>query len=133
MLFVLGIPLDFGRQGNHFDQAVFPVSAADWLERQPQTGAMFNYFPWGGYLLYRFWPSERVFIDGQTDFYGERLTRQYEQVITLAGGWQNVLSRYRVDWVMVASACRSGELGERPPSLDRYLFLYEVRGALDQP
>ena len=101
MLFVLGIPLDFGRQGNHFDQAVFPVSAADWLERQPQTGAMFNYFPWGGYLLYRFWPSERVFIDGQTDFYGERLTRQYEQVITLAGGWQNVLSRYRIDWVII--------------------------------
>ena len=101
VVFSLGIPLDFSHQGNHFDPAVFPIDAANWLESQPQAGAMFNYFTWGGYLLYRFWPSERVFIDGQTDFYGERLTRQYEQVITLGDGWQDVLNQYQVDWVIM--------------------------------
>lgn len=77
------------------------MQAADWLETHPQEGNVFNYFPWGGYLLYRFEGRLPVFIDGQTDFYGEALTRRYEQVITLAEGWPEVLAEYRVTWVLV--------------------------------
>lgn len=86
---------------NQFDPAVFPVQAVDWLEAHPQSGNMFNHFTWGGYLLYRLWPEQRVFIDGQTDFYGEALTRQYEQVIKLAEGWEEILSKYQVQWVIM--------------------------------
>ncbi|MFZ5922122.1 MAG: hypothetical protein ACOYY3_13825 [Chloroflexota bacterium] len=88
------------RAYNAYDPAVFPVKAADWLESHPQEGNVFNYFPWGGYLLYRFWPEQRVFIDGQTDFYGESLTREYEQVLTLSDGMDGVLEKYAVDWVI---------------------------------
>ena len=86
---------------NTFDPTVFPVQAADWLEANPQSGNMFNYFSWGGYLLHHLWPEQKVFIDGQTDFYGEALTRQYEQVITLAEGWEDVLAAYDVTWVIM--------------------------------
>jgi hypothetical protein len=86
---------------NTFDPAVFPVQAVDWLEAHPQPGNMFNYFTWGGYLLHRQWPEQKVFIDGQTDFYGEALTRQYEQIITLAEGWENVLDQYAVTWAII--------------------------------
>ena len=41
------------------------------------------------------------FIDGQTDFYGEELTREYEKVITLDDGWQDVLDDYRISWVIM--------------------------------
>jgi hypothetical protein len=77
------------------------VGAVDWLGANPPPGEVFNYFPWGGYLLYRLWPDQRVFIDGQTDFYGEHLTRQYEQVITLGDGWRQVLEQYQVRWVLM--------------------------------
>jgi hypothetical protein len=96
-----GVHLDFARQGNRFDPAAFPVAALDWMEGQTAPGDVFNHFPWGGYLLYRSWPEQRVFIDGQTDFYGEALTRQYEQVITLAPGWQDILQDYGIAWVLV--------------------------------
>jgi hypothetical protein len=96
-----GIPMDFLRQGNTFDEQVFPIRAADWLADHPQKGEMFNYFPWGGYLLYRQWPVNRVFIDGQTDFYGEEFTRQYEQVISRSPGWQAVFEQYHVDWAIL--------------------------------
>jgi hypothetical protein len=99
--FTNGVRLDFSRQGNRFDPQVFPVRAVDWLEGQSPAGEGFNHFPWGGYLLYRLWPERRVFIDGQTDFYGEALTRQYEQVVSLAEGWQETLRRYRVGWLVV--------------------------------
>ena len=101
MAYGAGIDLDFNRQGNRFDGGTFPVEAVDWMQKQPQKGSVFNYFPWGGYLLYRDWPRTRVFIDGQTDFYGEQLTRLYEQVLTLEPGWQEVFRDYQVDWVLM--------------------------------
>ena len=90
-----------GRDANRFDARVFPAAAVDWMEANPQRDEGFNYFPWGGYLLYRLWPETRVFIDGQTDFYGEALTREYEQVISVQPGWEQVLDRYAVGWVLI--------------------------------
>lgn len=98
-----GMTPDVQQRGNAFDPEQFPVQAVDWLAEHPQQGNMFNYFPWGGYLLYRDWPEQRVFIDGQTDFYGEALTRQYEQVITLSPGWEAVLDSHAVRWVIIPS------------------------------
>lgn len=95
-----GVRLDALRQGNQFDATVFPVEAVNWLEDHPQEGEVFNYFPWGGYLLYRQWPEVNVFIDGQTDFYGEALTREYEQVLLVDAGWENILAKYKVGWVI---------------------------------
>ena len=103
LAFAGGARLDFVQHGNTFDPAVFPVEAVNWLQGHPQKGEVFNYFPWGGYLLYREWPTTKVFIDGQTDFYGEALTRQYEQVLTLAEGWQDVLNQYHIEWVIMPS------------------------------
>jgi hypothetical protein len=90
---------DGGR--NRFYEQVFPVEAVNWMEDHPPTGQIFNYFPWGGYLLYRAWPEQLVFIDGQTDFYGDQLTRQYEQVITLSDDWNDVLEEYQVGRVLM--------------------------------
>ncbi len=62
---------------------------------------MFNYFIWGGYLLYEEWPDELVFIDGQTDFYGETLTRQYLEVLSAEDGWADILASYDVTWAIL--------------------------------
>lgn len=86
---------------NTFDPQKFPVHAADWLEANRQEGGMFNNFIWGGYLLYRLFPRELVFIDGQTDFYGEAFSREYAQVMRLEGGWEDILAKYNVSWVIV--------------------------------
>jgi hypothetical protein len=91
-----------------FSSRVFPVAAADYLAANPPAGRMFNEFIWGGYLLNRLWPGQLVFIDGQTDFYGEALTREYAQVSDLAPGWEDVLARYRVDWIIVPVASPLG-------------------------
>ena len=88
---------------NTFDPDKFPVRAVDWLDSNPQEGKMFNNFIWGGYLLYRTFPEYPVFIDGQTDFYGEGLSREYSQVTRLESGWQDILDKYDVSWVIIQS------------------------------
>ena len=87
---------------NHFNERVFPVAAADWLAIHPQSGNMFNEFNWGGYLLYRLWPEKKVFLDSQTDFYGENLVQEYEHILTAQGNWQALLDRNSVQWVILS-------------------------------
>ena len=98
-----GIHLDIDGQGYSFDREKFPVEAVDWLEKNPQDGEMFNYFIWGGYLLYRLWPEEQVFIDAQTDFYGVQLTQEYGKVIFGQEGWEQVLNKYQIEWAILPS------------------------------
>lgn len=88
---------------NKFDERVFPVAAVNWLASHPQSGNMFNEFNWGGYLLYRLWPEQHVFIDSQTDFYGEALARDYNQIINAQNDWEIKLEKYDIHWVIVAS------------------------------
>lgn len=122
LCFNANVHLDFQQRGNEFDSQVFPVEAVAWLKDHPQEGEMFNYFPWGGYLLYRLWPDHRVFIDGQTDFYGEDFTRQYEKVISLSDGWQEVLDQYQVGWVILP---RGEALTQQIQSDPGWLTVYE--------
>jgi len=72
----------------------------EWLKAHPQAGEMFNPFDWGGYLSLEL-PEKKVFIDSQGDVYGEVFIRKYEQVITLAPGWQGILDEYQVRWALV--------------------------------
>lgn len=80
-----------------FDDDKFPVVAMDWLERLTPRGPVFNQFRWGGYLLYER-PDISVFIDGQTDFYGEELTREYLTALEGRPHWDAVLDKYGVEW-----------------------------------
>jgi hypothetical protein len=127
-LFASGIRLDFEQQGNDFLPEIFPVEAASWLEGQSHSGKGFNYFPWGGYLLYRLWPANLVFIDGQTDFYGEDLTRQYERVITLGEGWQEILNYYQIEWVLMPA--ESELIQELDASEDWEIIYFDQTAAL---
>ena len=104
-----GIPIDQKGTGNIFLPNKMPVQAVDWLEANPQAGKMFNHFIWGGYILYRMWPAELVFIDGQTDFYGEALFREYLDVINLSAGWENILDKHAVSWMIIPNRERLSE------------------------
>jgi hypothetical protein len=122
LLLYKGIPMDIQRNGNQFDSEVFPVEAVNWLDQNPQSGNMFNYFSWGGYLLYRLWPSEKVFIDGQTDFYGEKLTRDYAEAISADPLWEDVFRKYQIQWAIIPS---ESELAKELDKWTEWKTLYQ--------
>jgi hypothetical protein len=101
--FMSGVRFDPAQRGNVHDASRFPVEAVDWLEENPQKGNMFNEFIWGGYLLYRLWPDQTIYMDGTTDFYGEAFTREYARVVSLQDGWQDILVKYNVSWAILPS------------------------------
>jgi hypothetical protein len=85
---------------NRYEPSVFPVDAVRWLEAHPQTGRMFNAFDWGGYILFHLWPEQKTFIDSQMDVTGEA-TQQYETVIALRVGWQELFEQYGITWAII--------------------------------
>jgi hypothetical protein len=95
-----------------FPPDFFPVDAVAWVVQTeiPASGSVYNHFMWGGYLLYEAWPHVPVFIDGQTDFYGEELFREYLEVRDVLPGWDRILRDRQVTWALIPAA---GSLADR--------------------
>jgi hypothetical protein len=81
---------------------LFPVNAVERLRAEPGmvTGAVFNAYAWGGYLMLEL-PERRVFMDGRNDFYGGDLMEEFERVDNVRAGWEDVLAKYRVGWTLL--------------------------------
>lgn len=88
----------------HFNPAVFPMDATAFLKENPLRGNMFNEFNWGGYLEYKLFPLNKVFLDSQSDFYGESLMREYDQIISANSNWMNLLDKHQVEWVIIPNS-----------------------------
>jgi hypothetical protein len=84
-----------------------PVGAADYLLEHHVTGPMFNTYEQGGYLIWRVWPQERVFIDGRS--LSETVYRDYNRILFNAGSYadqvagprEELLNRYGVQVVVM--------------------------------
>jgi hypothetical protein len=74
----------------HFDPGILPVRLVERARADHVSGRMFNELAWGGYIL-NAWPEQRVFIDGQTDFYGESLSQLYVSLLAAEPGWKSRL------------------------------------------
>jgi hypothetical protein len=57
----------------------FPKGAADFLQAHRITQALFNTYEYGGYLIWRRWPDQRVFIDGRA--LSESLFMDYARIL----------------------------------------------------
>lgn len=49
---------------------------------------------WADYLIYKFYPEQKVFFDGRSDFYGESLTKEYAQMMAGEYRWKDVMRKY---------------------------------------
>jgi hypothetical protein len=112
LLFKLNIPIDVGNKGNAFSPQFFPIEAVTWLKSNPQNGHVFNEFDWGGYMLLNLWPDQQIFMDGHTHIYGETLTREYEQVITVNSNWKNIFEQYQIKWTILRTQSPIGKMLE---------------------
>jgi hypothetical protein len=84
-----------------FDPKVFPEAALPVLT-QPQTHRIWAQDQWGDYLIYRLYPATRVFVDGRSDFYGDKFGEEYLRVLDVQVGWDKSLDRYGIDTVVVS-------------------------------
>jgi hypothetical protein len=85
------------------EAATFPAAAVSFLREHRPPGPLFNDYNWGGYLIWKLYPADRVFIDGRADLYGDEFMDQYSATYNLTGDWQRTLNRWQIASVMVPS------------------------------
>jgi hypothetical protein len=68
---------------------------------------------WGGYLIFRLFPRQRVFFDGRSDFYGPGVGADYLSLFGADHRWPEVLDRYAfevallpLDWPLATALAR---------------------------
>jgi hypothetical protein len=83
-----------------FNPKAFPVQAIPVIEAA-KFSHLFTSDQWGDYLIYRFYPHQRVFMDGRSDFYGAEFLNNYQHVMSAQYDWEAYLNRFAIDGVMV--------------------------------
>ncbi len=78
-----------------FPAGTFPVAAAQSLELLPADARILSSDHFGGYLIYRFKGSRKVFFDGRSDFYGAAFLEDYGILAAARAGWRAIAARYR--------------------------------------
>lgn len=79
----------------------FPAKAVAFLQSHPPAGLLFNHYDWGGYLIWKLYPSTRVFIDGRADLYGEQFLQQFANAYQLRGIWGQALQDWGIETAIV--------------------------------
>lgn len=82
-----------------FDPANKPTKTLDYLkENNLLTVNGCNFDNWGGYIRHKL--GIRVFIDDRADFYGEPFYFQYKTITEMYPGWQKLMDKYKVGWIL---------------------------------
>lgn len=98
---LLAVPASSGPLRNQYDPKNYPENALPVLRSLGPETRLFSDDEWGDFLLYRLWPRRRVFIDGRSDFYGEKLGEDMGRVLQARHDWAQILARYQIGAVLL--------------------------------
>ncbi len=94
------IAVNGGRVGSarwmdaHFDSARMPVEAVSFIQQSDVKTSVLSVDYWGGYLIYRLYPHNKVVIDDRHDMYGEGFLSLYLSIVHGERGWDRHLEAY---------------------------------------
>jgi hypothetical protein len=102
-----------GRQAET-EAARFPAAAVAFLSTHRPPGPLFNYYDWGGYLIWKLYPGVPVYIDGRADLYGDAFMDSFARTYDLTNHWEAPLESWQIRTVLVPpSAPLASVLGSR--------------------
>lgn len=97
------------RTGVWVDPADYPVAAADFIIASGIRGNLYNYYRWGGYLIWRLAPDRKVFADGRNINPGvlwqcSLIDLGFE--MPGQNSWQALLAQHDIGYVVIPVARR---------------------------
>ena len=101
----------------HENPAIAPASALAAAKHAGLTGAVFNDYDFGGYLIFEGVP---VFVDGRIDLYGDDFLRAYASALDVQGdALPRLLDRDRIAWTLLKPDARAVTALDRDPRWER--------------
>ncbi len=102
----------------HFDPKHMPVQATDAIVQRGLSEPIFAPDSWGGYLIYRLYPQNKVFVDDRHDFYGVDFLRDYLKAIRLTPDWDKFLNDKHVHWALLPAGSSLANMLEETAQWD---------------
>jgi hypothetical protein len=96
---VLSVVHGAGQEDWHL--GAYPVKAFDAIRSHGFEGRrLYTTDAWGGYVIARAWPDQKVFFDDRYDMYPITVNRDYGIIASVAPKSRETLDKYQVDVVM---------------------------------
>jgi hypothetical protein len=102
----LDAPLKWPRD---FPSDAFPTAMVHQHAGLIASGRLLTPDQWGDYIIYSFYPRQKVYVDGRSDFYGEKLGREYLHLLQGSYDWRAIVDRngfnvalLPVDWPLAS-------------------------------
>lgn len=80
-----------------FPSELFPTAMVHANAERLERGRLLTTDQWGDYIIYCFYPRQKVFMDGRSDFYGQTAGMDYLHLLQGAYDWRAILDRWRFD------------------------------------
>ena len=84
-----------------FPAQKFPVEIVSRHADLLRGTRVFTSDQWADYLIYRFYPHQKVYFDGRSDFYGSRLGDEYLKIVQGKTGWRESLDRWGFHYALI--------------------------------
>jgi len=117
-----------------FPAQKFPVELVGRQAARLAGARVFTSDQWADYLIYRFYPHQKVYMDGRSDFYGPEIGDEYLRTVQGRPGWPQVLDRWQFRFALAPKEWPLAHLleqqgGWRRVDGDKLAVLYERVGA----
>lgn len=86
----------------------YPLKAMKYVEEKGISGNMFNYYGWGGFLIWKY-PRYKTFIDGRMPSWRENNESIFETYVNITDHpnlYIKDLEKFNVDWVLYPTKSR---------------------------
>jgi len=86
---------------NYYEEQHFPKNAINVIRSSGLTNERcLNSYAWGGYISWQL-PEMKIFIDGRTDLYGEKIIQDWLRMINAEENWQDDFDNYEITCVFL--------------------------------
>ena len=104
------------RMTNQWVSPWYPISADMFLKKNNIAPPMYNFYTWGGFLIWDIYPKYQVFIDGRA--LSNTINNQADAILKSYPGWQQELDAFNINFILVPVVFReSGYIVPLPISL----------------
>ncbi len=110
-LIAIGAPIQWPKD---FPAELFPTKLVQQNADLIAHSRVLTTDQWGDYLIYKN-PQQKVFVDGRSDFYGEKIGTEYVQVLNGHWKWRQHMAKYNFDLVLIPVTNALAELLKQEP------------------
>jgi len=113
------------------EEGRLPVNAVDFMGKNNINGNVFNEFEFGGYIILKLYPNNKVFIDGRIPLFGKKILEDYRKIVFAEEDAVIKIAEYKPDIFLVKHSSKVEDLLQNLNAtklvyFDDYVSLYVI-------